>query len=38
MGCPNCSLLPKIEVLYRPEWTKGGEHMKINFDYFQIQK
>ena len=23
---------------YRPEWTKWGEHMKMNFDYFQKQK
>ena len=23
MGCPNWQLLSKIEVFYRPEWTKG---------------
>ena len=37
MGCHNRYLLPTIE------WTNGerGEgysHMKMNFDYFQIQK
>ena len=28
----------KIEVFYRPEWTKKGGHMKMNFEYFQIWK
>ena len=27
-----------VEVFYRPEWTKGEDHMKMHFDYFQIQK
>ena len=27
-----------MEVFYRPEWTKGGDHMKMNFEHFQIQK
>ena len=27
----------KIQVFYRPEWTKG-DSMKTNFDIFQIQK
>ena len=31
------SLCPKIEVFYRPEWTKEGT-MKMNFEHFQIQK
>ena len=38
MRCPNRQVLPKIEVFYRPEWTKRGDHIKINFDYFQIKK
>ena len=28
----------KIEVFYVSEWTKGEDYMKMNFDYFQIQK
>ena len=28
----------KNQVFYRPEWTKGGDYMKMNFDYFQIPK
>ena len=32
------SFWPKIEVFYRPEWSKKGYHLKINFEYFWIQK
>ena len=28
MGCLNWQLLPKIEVFYRPEWTKWGTKSK----------
>ena len=28
----------KIEVFYRPEPTQRGDLMKINFEYFQIEK
>ena len=27
----------KIEAFYRPEWTKGRHHMRINFKYLQIK-
>ena len=26
MGCPNWQFWPKIEVFYRPEWTKEEVH------------
>ena len=28
---------PKIEVFYKPESTTWRDHMKMNFEYFQIQ-
>ena len=30
--------MSKIEVFYKPEWTKQVNHSKTNFDYFQMQK
>ena len=34
VGCPNRLLLPNRNG---PEWAKVG-HIKVTFDYFQIQK
>ena len=31
------SFWPKMDVFYTPEWTKCP-HMKVSFEYFQIQK
>ena len=34
----NKTYWPKIEVFYKPEWTKGGswmDNMKMHFEYFQ---
>ena len=28
----------KIQVFCRPDWSKGGDPMKMNFDNFQVQK
>ena len=38
MGCPNRQLLPKIEVFYRPEWTKEGNHIKMNGCSKQLER
>ena len=31
------SFCPKLRY-FRPEWNKGGDHTKMNLDYFQIQE
>ena len=38
MGCLNWQLLPKIEVFYRPEWTKEGNHIKMNGCSKQLER
>ena len=37
MGCPNWSILTKIDVLYRPEWTKAGTTWKWILTFFKYQ-
>ena len=38
MSLPNRYLWSKIELFYRPEWTKGGTTWKWMLSIFQIQK
>ena len=37
MGCPNRWLLPKLEIFYRPEWTKGGTTSKSILTIFKYK-
>ena len=37
MGCPNRWLLSKLEIFYRPEWTKGGTTSKSILTIFKYK-
>ena len=37
MGCPNRWLLSKLDIFYRPEWTKGGTTSKSILTIFKYK-
>ena len=38
MGSPNWYFLPKIEQILHTLMDQMGDHMKLSFDYFPVQK